>query len=126
MSEADRPTPPDLGEFETPQDALNGLAGHNGATIVPALYASQIAEQFGISLDETGALQPISQMDRLQPDNDALGIGIGSLCKTLCEQIDGIEAENFTAAGNGSTQRGLKRENLPLLEAYVDGLTDDE
>lgn len=124
MSESERPTPPDLGEFETPQDALKGLSGHNGATIVPELYATQIAEQFGVTLDERpGHLEPISDMDRLQPDNDQLGIGIGSLCKALCEQIDGIDAEDFVAGGKGTTQRGLKRENLPLLEAHVDGAT---
>lgn len=121
MPESDRPTPPDINELDSRDAALRGLDGHNGATIVPAVYAERIAEQFGVELRERpGGLEPISSLDRLQPDNDQLGIGVGSLCKALCEQIDDVDAEDFVAGGHGATQRGLKRENLSKLKELTD------
>lgn len=107
-------------------DAVDRLQRFNGRTIIAAETAREIAAQFDVELPETvGALQPIAHLDRFQPDNEALGIGCGSLCEVLAEEIDGIEAESFVAGGHGTTQDGLKDRNLPTLEAYVSGETDD-
>jgi hypothetical protein len=97
------------------------LDGYDGATILDAETARDVAAAFDVGLDESmSELRPISEMDRLQPDNDDLGIGVGTLCKSICARLDGIEAEDFLAGGHGTTQRGLKKRNLPKLEAYAD------
>lgn len=121
MSDAasDTPEVPDRSEITSQAVALQALKGHNGSTILTAEYAQTIAEQFGVELSEPGDLKPISRMDRLQPDNDDLGIGVGSLCETLCEGIDGIDAEHPHAAGHGRTQRMRKDSNLTTLETVV-------
>ena len=112
--------PPAQNEIESRSDAVDALRAYNGATILSESYARTIASQFDVDLVERlGELEAISNMDRLQPDNDNLGIGAGTLCQTLCERIDSVGAEDYNAAGHARTQRGLKAENLPTLEGLV-------
>lgn len=118
--DADSGGVPDQSEITSQAVALQALNGYNGATILSAEYAQAIADQFDVTLSKRSDLQPISRMDRLQPDNDDLGIGVGSLCETLCEAIDGIDAAHPTAGGHGRTQRMLKDSNLNTLETIVD------
>lgn len=97
-------------------DALNDLEGRPGRQILFADHARDVADAFGVELKQRpGELEPIKRLDRVQPHNNGLGIGVGSLCKTLAERIDGVEAEEYVAGGHGTTQDGLKARNLPKL-----------
>lgn len=105
----------EIKEINSKDDAIVALEELNGSTIVHAEYARAIATQFDVILGEyAGGLEPISQMDRLQPDNDDLGIGVGSLVVRICEPL-GIETEERVAGGHGRTQRNYKEDNLPKL-----------
>ena len=87
-----------------------------------AEFLGQIAAVFDVTLDEQpGGLQPLHEMDRLQPDNDALGIGVGSLCVALCKKLD-LPVETNTMLGHGSTARNYKQDNLPTLLSYAEAL----
>lgn len=98
------------------REALDDLDGRPGRQIVTADHAREVADAFGVELKRRpGELEPIKRLDRVQPNNNALGIGVGDLCRTLADRLDGIEAERFTALGHGTTQDGLKARNLPKL-----------
>lgn len=102
------------------RDALDDLDGRPGRQIVSADHAQELARAFGVELKQRpGELEPIKRMDRGQPNNHALGIGVGSLCETLADRLDGIEAEKYVAGGHGTTQDGLKARNLPKLREMV-------
>lgn len=106
-------------EINSQSDALCALKDYSGQTILSESFAREIAAQFDVELNESiKELRPLSEMDRLQPDNDALGIGCGTLCHTLADRL-GLDAEDFVAAGHGFTEDGLKDRNLPKIEAYV-------
>lgn len=121
---ADADVPSSVDGIDSPSAALDALCAYNGATILNKDYAAAIADQFDVMLSERASqLQPIHRMDRLQPDNDDLGIGVGSLCKTIVESIDGIQAVDPVACGHGRTQRMLKEENIDLL---VDSVRSSE
>lgn len=102
------------------RDAYDELAERQGRSILAADFAREIADAFGVELEERiGELTKLKHLDRLQPDNENRGIGVGTLCKVIAEKRDGLEAEGFHAIGHGTTQDGLKDRNLPKLQGLV-------
>lgn len=108
-------SPPAIEDVETKSSAIAALQAHRGSTILHADYARKIAAQFDTDIEAN--LQPISRMDRLQPDNDDLGIGVGTLCRALVEDMDGEDPVDGDASGHGRYQCELKNRNLPKIEA---------
>jgi len=101
-------------------DAIVTLNDMRGSIILEEEWAGQISDVFDITLAERpGQLEPISRLDRIQPYNDNLGIGVGSLCYQIASQHPACEAEDYVAGGHGMTQRKLKELNLKQI---VDGL----
>jgi hypothetical protein len=112
--------PPERTEIDSQEIAIKALEAYPGQRILLAEYAQAIANAFGITLQEhVHELQPISAQDRLQPNNESLGIGVGSLCKRIADELNGIEAEDYRAGGRGFRQDGLKLKNLEKIKAHV-------
>lgn len=102
-------------------DAICHLKASRGRTIVSEEYARSVASEFDVDLaQKPGELQPIHELDRAQPDNDALGIGVGDLCRAICKRLD-LSPEKGRSAGHGSYQDELKEANLPKLKRHVIG-----
>ena len=96
--------------------AAKALDAYTGQTILRAHYARPIAEAFGIQLQKGRELDKISNLNRLRPEDSDLGIAVGALCMRIAEELDGVEAEDYNAAGIGFTQDGRKRLNLPKIK----------
>jgi hypothetical protein len=100
----------------TRPEAIEFLDDRNGGIIVSEASARDVAASFDVELErKPSELQPISRLDRAQPDNDDLGIGVGSLCKAIADRL-GLDAEDGGAMGHGRRQRERKKANLPKLK----------
>jgi hypothetical protein len=104
----------------TMAEAVEDLESRSGSQIVSDEHAQNIADAFGVELQESaGQLQPIKELDRFQPDNDKFGIGVGSLCYILAKKLD-MDAEDGYAVGHGRCQRERKENNLQKLAELAD------
>lgn len=108
----------------TPTQAVEAIDEYNGATILHEEAAEQLAGAFDVLLaEQPGELQPIGEMDRLQPDNDDLGIPVGNLVVTILSSHD-RDPEEATMVGHGGTQRNYKDDNMDDLRTLAEELEE--
>lgn len=120
MTKSESSGPPESSDITSQEMALKALKEHRGPTILRAEYADKIAGQFNVELSrQIGEVEPISNLDRIQPDNDDLGIGVGTLCMKIAENIDSVDHEEPQAAGHGTTQRLRKEKNVEKLNSKI-------
>jgi len=120
MSETQSEIPP-IDDITDQETAIHTLKRSSGSTILSEDYARAIASQFDIELEvNLSELTPIKNLDRLQPANEDNGIGVGSLCQTLCEKIEETTAKSDNAIGHGRRQQNLKEKNLSTLIEHTE------